>query len=98
MKPVTRELISSFDERAIIYPLIMNEVFRAESLHPNFPVDLIHRAGIVNEESGELMQAAVNHVYEEKSIDEVKKEAIHTAATAIRFLIACKRDMEVNNG
>jgi hypothetical protein len=65
---------------------ILNELDRANELHP-WPSDIIHSAGIVCEESGELIQASLNHIYQGCSKDEIKKEAIHVAATAIRFLI-----------
>ena len=67
------------------------ELDRARQLHPEWPRDQIHAAAIVAEESGELIRAAVNYEYGSdpcvKGYLEMRKEAIHTAATAIRFLI-----------
>jgi len=65
---------------------ILNEVARAEQLHPHWPADPIHAAAIVAEESGELVRAALNHVYFGKDAGEIRTEAIQTAATCIRLL------------
>lgn len=65
---------------------IIKEIERAEELHPNWPTDIIHAAAIVNEESGELIRAALNHHYFGESKEEIRKEAIQTAATCIRLL------------
>jgi len=65
---------------------IIREVDRAESLHPNWPADVVHATAIVAEESGEAVRSALNHVYEGADIEEVKKEIVQTAATCIRLL------------
>lgn len=65
---------------------IQAEVNRAKTKHPNWPEDNIHAAAIVCEESGELIRAALQHKYDGGSIDEMRKEAIQTAATCILFL------------
>jgi len=68
---------------------IISEVFRAEAKHPHWPDDFIHQAAIVAEESGELVRAALNDYYENsspESLEEIRKEAIQTAATCIRLL------------
>ena len=57
---------------------IFSEVERAEKLHPDWPTSPIHQAAIVTEEAGELLQASLNKA--------MITEAIHTAATVIRFL------------
>lgn len=80
----------SFDEAIL---LIKQELNRAEKIHPVWPTDKIHAAAIVSEESGELVQACNNYKnrdpeqYETALWLNVKTEAIHTAVTAIRFLI-----------
>lgn len=66
---------------------ILAELDRAVKVHPHWPDDIIHGAAIVGEESGELIRAAINKVYEGGDIEEVRKEAIQTAATCIRLLI-----------
>lgn len=65
---------------------INNELQRAGNKFPYWPDDIIHAAAIVNEESGELIRAAIQFTYEDGEIEEVKKEAIQTAAMCIRFL------------
>lgn len=65
---------------------ILNELTRAETKFPFWPDDIIHAAAIVNEESGELIRAALQLKYEGGNLEECKKEAIQTAAMCIRFL------------
>ena len=69
-----------------ILTAILAELERAKAKFPQWPSDPIHAASIVGEESGELIRAAVIHVYENGSEAECWKEAVQTAATAIRFL------------
>lgn len=67
--------------------LILAEVESARKKHPTWPAnDTLFAAAIVSEESGELMRAAVQHKGEGGSLDACDKEAIQTAAVAIRFL------------
>ena len=66
---------------------ILAEVERARAKHPDWPAnDTLFAAAIVAEESGELMRAAVQHKGEGGSLEACDKEAIQTAAVAIRFL------------
>lgn len=65
---------------------ILEELERAEKKHQQWPVDVIHAAAIITEESGELMRAALQWNYENGQQEELKKEAIQTAAMCIRFL------------
>lgn len=73
-----------------IWPAIELELRKAKKEHPNWPDHVAAQAGIVCEESGELMKAALQMKYEKAdpaaSIELMKKEAIQTAAMAIRFL------------
>ena len=76
-----------------IWSAIEIELRQAKKAHPNWPDHVAAQAGIVCEESGELMRAALQIKYErkagselEKQKDALKKEAIQTAAMAIRFL------------
>ncbi|UOE48012.1 hypothetical protein MTO98_26735 [Mucilaginibacter sp. SMC90] len=65
---------------------VIIEVNRAERKHPEWPEDKIHAAAIVGEESGELVRAALQHKYEGGGVEEIRREAIQTAATCIRLL------------
>ena len=65
---------------------IFAEVERAEKLHPDWPTNPIHQAAIVTEEAGELLQASLNHNERRGSKKAMITEAIHTAASVIRFL------------
>ena len=65
---------------------IQLEIDHAEKKWPVWVKDPIHRAAIVSEEAGELIQSSLQYVYENGSIEDIRKEAIHTAATAIRLL------------
>ncbi len=76
---------------------ILTELKRAKKKHPSWPDHIVARAAVVGEEAGELIRAALNHKYESPTPEqkaewkeEMRKEAIHTAATAIRFLEALK--------
>lgn len=74
-----------------IWQAIELELRNSKKKHPNWPDHVAAQAGIVCEESGELMQACLQWKYERKENDAEQKEqmrieAIHTAATAIRFL------------
>ena len=73
-------------KRNIIIDAICHEIKQAKKQHPVWPTDKIHAAAIVAEESGELVRATLNHVYENAPERDIKKEAIQTAATCIRLL------------
>jgi NTP pyrophosphatase (non-canonical NTP hydrolase) len=66
---------------------IVSELDRAQRKFPTFPIDPVHAAAVVAEESGELVRAVLQYTYECGSLDAVKKEAIHTGAMALRFLL-----------
>lgn len=81
----------SFDEAIL---LIKQELSRAEKIHPVWPDDKIHAAAVVSEESGELIQSALDFTYSHGNLKKrndayknMKVEAIQTGAMAIRFLI-----------
>lgn len=74
---------------------ILTELNRARAKFPTWPDDPIHAAGVILEESGELMRATLQACYEKRGHDpsftqiaEVRREAIQTAAMAIRFLLS----------
>ena len=72
---------------------VISEVFaelkRAEDKFPGFPEDVVHQAGILCEESGEAMQAALDYYYGRKKTKDIYVcELIQTAAMALRALFA----------
>ena len=69
-----------------ILGLVMAEIDRAEKLHPVWPADLVKAAAIPVEEAGELLKAANDHDEKHTSRQSIVTEAVHTAASAIRFL------------
>lgn len=68
---------------------VLAELHRARGLHPTWPDDRIHAAAIVAEEAGELVRAALDEHYAPSKcpMGSAQTEAIHTAATAIRFMV-----------
>lgn len=67
--------------------LITDELAAATLQHPAWPDDPIHAAGILNEEAGETMKAALDHVYFGADKDGIAKEATQCGAMAIRLLM-----------
>ena len=65
---------------------VREEMDRAEAKFPGWPVDPIHGAAIVAEEAGEALQAALDYYYDRSDERPLRKELIHTAAMALRFL------------
>lgn len=73
---------------------ILRELRRAKKKHRSWPDHIVARAAIVGEEAGELIRAAILYKYEPEKGTEarveqyaaLRKEAIQTAAMAIRFL------------
>jgi len=68
--------------------LIIEELARARAKFPWWPKDPIHAAAIVAEEAGELVKDALQMVYEPDKPHNIAKEAIQTAAMALRFLLS----------
>lgn len=66
--------------------MIKRALEHARKKHPVSPKDPIHRAAIVAEESGELIQAVLNFVEGKGKYSACMNEAIQTAVTCIRFL------------
>jgi hypothetical protein len=73
--------------------LVTAELGRAAEKFPLWPTDPHHALDVLGEEFGELAKAIVEHTYEpgKSSCDEVQKEAVQTAAMAIRFLMGLHR-------
>lgn len=65
---------------------IMAEVTRAETIHPAWPRDPVKAAALCSEECGELVRACNDFDESRGSKKPMVTEAIHAAATAIRFL------------
>ena len=69
-----------------IMTMVMAELDHARNIYPIWPKDRIHQAAIVMEEAGELVQASLQQHYEPHKGGNPIKEAVQTAAMAIRFL------------
>jgi hypothetical protein len=63
------------------------ELVQAEKKHPGWPADVIHASAILNEEAGELTQAALDYYYSNGAKWRLKEEAIQCGAMALRFLL-----------
>ena len=70
----------------------------ARAKYPRWPADLIHAAAIASEESGEVVKAVNNYVWQQgdDSIADIRKEAIQAIAMWMRFL-ADSAQMEADN-
>jgi len=88
---------------------IEEEYEKACTKYPLWPEDPVHAAGIVTEEAGELIQAALDHTYHDlnhhdgDTLKRMEKEAIQTVAMALRFLVNLSKyrkfdKRENNNG
>lgn len=73
----------------IIYQ-ILNEAQRATVKFPTWPTDPLHALAVLGEEFGELTKSTLQLVYEphKTCADEVRMEAIQTAAMALRFAMS----------
>lgn len=65
---------------------IVAELRRAEEKYQEWPADLIHQVAIMQEESGEAIRAALNHVYHGDPLADVRGELVQTAAMCLRCL------------
>jgi len=68
---------------------IGNELLNASLKFPGWPQDLIHAAAIVSEEAGEVVKVCNEYLHEDKqrSVQDIEKELIQTAAMCVRFLL-----------
>ena len=69
---------------------IHEEYRSACKAHPLWPEDIIHQVAIMQEEAGEATRASLNYVYENGSLEELRKELIQTGAMVVRCLINLK--------
>lgn len=65
---------------------ILDELERAETIHPNWPTDPVHAGAILAEEAGEVVKAINNVVTKHKEDSDYRTEAVQCAAMCIRFL------------
>lgn len=67
---------------------VLAEVIRAVKKFPAWPTDPLHAVAVLGEEFGELTKATLQTVYEphKSGPDDVRMEAIQTAAMALRFI------------
>lgn len=77
--------------------LIATELNTAIEKHPDYPDDHIHQAAILAEESGELVQAALQEKYENGPYFKMHTEAIQSGAMALRFLVENHRSEKGKN-
>lgn len=91
-------------EQNEVIELILKELEDAKIKYPFWPDDKIHQAAIVGEEAGELLKAAIDYEYFNDNfninterilgqfhwVEQLKTEAIQTAAMAIRLLMNLK--------
>lgn len=72
---------------ALQMPAIAAELARAVSKFPTWPTDPLHALAVLGEEFGELTKAMLQFTYEphKTSIDEIRTEALQTAAMALRL-------------
>lgn len=82
-------ILDCFDERELnSIRNILIELRKAKKKFPKWPIDPIHAAAIVAEESGELVRASLHEAYEPNLATPraMVIEAIQTGAMAIRFV------------
>jgi NTP pyrophosphatase (non-canonical NTP hydrolase) len=72
---------------------ILSEVRRATEKFPTWPTDPLHALAILGEEYGELTKEMLQLTYEphKTSPEEIRKEAIQTAAMALRLAMSLDR-------
>ncbi|HEX4918029.1 MAG TPA: hypothetical protein VFV43_09055, partial [Limnobacter sp.] len=69
---------------------VLAEVAKATAKFPTWPTDPLHAVAVLGEEFGELTKAVLQHTYEphKSTAEDVRTEAVQTAAMAIRFLMS----------
>lgn len=72
---------------------VLRELGRATAKFPTWPTDPLHAIAVIGEEFGELTKDALQLTYEphKTSTDNLRSEAIQTAAMALRFAISLDR-------
>ncbi|WP_145960323.1 hypothetical protein [Leminorella richardii] len=72
---------------APLVSLLVGELTRASIAHPKWPTDAVHASAILNEEAGELTQAAIDFHFYVDDRERMREEAIQVGAMALRFLM-----------
>lgn len=74
-------------------PEVVAELARATQKFPTWPTDPLHALAVLGEEFGELTKAMLQLTYEphKTTADEVRAEAIQTAAMALRLAASLDR-------
>jgi len=74
----------------MILPDILQELDLAIKKFPTWPNDPLHALAVLGEEYGELVKGLLQLVYEPRktTVEEVRKEAMQTAAMVIRLAIS----------
>jgi len=89
-KPETTEghTAKAVDPATILFAAVWRELDRARVKFPTWPTDPLHALAVLQEEVGELQKAVLERCYEfdKSSMDDVRTEAVQTAAMALRFL------------
>lgn len=69
---------------------VLEEMQRAAAKFPTWPTDPLHALAVLGEEFGELTKAVLQRTYEphKVSYDDVRSEAVQTAAMSLRFLLS----------
>lgn len=72
---------------------VLAEVARATRKFPTWPTDPLHAVAVLGEEFGELTKAMLQLTYEphKTSVEEVRSEAIQTAAMSLRLVMSLDR-------
>jgi len=66
--------------------LIIDQLEKAESKHPNWSSDLFVQIAVLGEEFGEFSQAVLQHSHENGKYECIEKELLHVIAVSIRIL------------
>lgn len=76
-----------------IVQMVFAELKRAVIRFPTWPTDPLHALAVLGEEYGELTKAMLQHTYEphKSTREDVRTEAIQTAAMALRLLLSLDR-------
>jgi hypothetical protein len=102
-KEICIQIIGVDDEKLkaikFILTKFVDELFGAEEKFPLWPDDPIYAAVNVGEEAGELLKACNEYVnepgkYPDQS-DRIEREAIHTGAMALRFLLNFTKEVKL---